>query len=52
MFSSEEAAMTRIIDTTSKHSLSAKLVAGFAISAILALGNLSEPSSIPSFFQT
>lgn len=42
---SEEVAMTWIIDTTSKHRLSAKLAAGLAISAMLALGTFAGSAS-------
>ena len=37
--------MTRIIDTKSKRRLSAKLAAGFAISAMLALGTFAVPAN-------
>jgi hypothetical protein len=37
--------MTRIIGTTSKHRLSAKLAGGIAISALLALGAFATPAS-------
>ena len=37
--------MTRIIGTTSKHRLSAKLAGGIAISALLALGASATPAS-------
>jgi hypothetical protein len=37
--------MTRIIGTTPKHRLSAKLVGGVAISALLALGAFASPAS-------
>jgi hypothetical protein len=37
--------MTWIIDTTSKRRLSAKLAAGIAISAILALGTFAAPAN-------
>jgi hypothetical protein len=37
--------MTRIIDTTSKRRLSAKLAVGLAISAILALGTFAGPAN-------
>jgi len=37
--------MTWNIDTTSKHPLSAKLAAGIAISAILALGTFAAPAN-------
>ena len=37
--------MTRSIDTTSKHRLSARLAAGIAISAMLALGTFAAPAS-------
>jgi hypothetical protein len=37
--------MTRIIDTNSKRRLSAKLMAGVAISAILALGAFAAPAN-------
>ena len=41
--------MTRIIDTTSKRSLSAKLAAGLAISALLAVGTLAAPASARTY---
>jgi hypothetical protein len=37
--------MTHIIDTNAKHRLSAKLMAGVAISAILALGAFAAPAN-------
>lgn len=37
--------MTRIIDTTSQRGMSAKLVAGLAIAAILALGTFAGSAS-------
>lgn len=37
--------MTRIIDTTSKRRLSAKLAAGLAITALLALGTSAGPAN-------
>jgi hypothetical protein len=37
--------MTHIIDTTPKRRLSAKLAAGIAISALLALGTFAAPAS-------
>ncbi len=36
--------MTRIIDTKSKHRLTAKLAAGFAIAATFALGTVATPA--------
>ena len=42
--------MTRIIDTTSKRSLSAKLAAGFAISALLAVGTLAAPANARAYY--
>ena len=39
--------MTRSIDTTSKHRLSARLAAGIAISAMLALGTFAAPQNFP-----
>jgi hypothetical protein len=43
--SSEEVAMTWIIDTTPKRHLSTKLAAGIAISAMLALGTFAAPAN-------
>jgi hypothetical protein len=40
-----EVTMTRIIGTTSKRRLSAKLAGGIAISALLALGAFATPAS-------
>ena len=37
--------MTKIVDTTSKRRLSAKLAAGLAISAMLALGTSAVPAN-------
>ena len=42
--------MTRIIDTTSKRSLSAKLAAGLAISALLAVGTLAAPANARAYY--
>ena len=44
--------MTRIIDTTSKRRRSAKLAAGFAISAILALGTFAGPATRVAYTTT
>jgi hypothetical protein len=41
--------MTRIIDTTSKCRLSAKLAAGLAISAMLALGTSTGPANARTY---
>ena len=37
--------MTQFIDTKPKHRLSAKLAAGFALSALLALGSFAAPAN-------
>jgi hypothetical protein len=41
--------MTRIIDTVSKRRLSAKLAAGLAISAMLALGTSAAPANARTY---
>ncbi len=40
--------MTRIIDTTSRRRSSAKLMAGLAISALLAVGSFAAPANAAS----
>ena len=42
--------MTRIINTTLKRPLSAKLVVGFAISAMLGLGTSAAPANARAYY--
>jgi hypothetical protein len=43
--------MTWIVDTTSKRRLSAKLAAGIAISAMLALGSFAAPANADGYYR-